>query len=67
VQWQAWLRHTRPTTPTIQEIIAADQRRLMIQERARQLDEEWAVVRRQAPHLLTTPVMYISLTCVFLQ
>ncbi|KAI8583916.1 hypothetical protein K450DRAFT_220579 [Umbelopsis ramanniana AG] len=42
VQWQAWLRHTRPTTPTIQEIIAADQRRLMIQERARQLDEEWA-------------------------
>ncbi|KAH8551856.1 hypothetical protein BGW37DRAFT_314927 [Umbelopsis sp. PMI_123] len=42
VQWQAWLRHTRPTSPTIQEIIAADKRRLMIQERARQLDDDWA-------------------------
>ncbi|CAM0138671.1 hypothetical protein VKS41_008402 [Umbelopsis sp. WA50703] len=41
VQWQAWLRHTRPTTPTIREIIEADKKRQLIIERARQLDEEW--------------------------
>lgn len=41
VQWQAWLRHTRPTTPTIAEIIAADKKRLLIIERAKKLDEEW--------------------------
>lgn len=62
MQWQAWLRHTRPTTPTIQEIIAADQRRLMIQERARQLDEEWATVRRQATYDIYD--VYFSNTCI---
>ncbi|CAO3667702.1 unnamed protein product [Umbelopsis vinacea] len=41
VQWQAWLRHTRPTTPTIAEIIEADKKRLLVIERAKHLDEEW--------------------------
>lgn len=45
VQWQAWLRHTRPTTPTIAEIIAADKKRLLIIERAKKLDEEWEQVQ----------------------
>jgi hypothetical protein len=59
VQWQAWLRHTRPTSPTIQEIIAADKRRLMIQERARQLDDDWAKVWKMGLHFLRQ-ILYLT-------
>ncbi|KAI8060919.1 hypothetical protein BC940DRAFT_245822 [Gongronella butleri] len=41
VQWQAWLRHTRPVAPTIPELVREAQRRALIQQRAKQLDQEW--------------------------
>ncbi|KAI8098663.1 uncharacterized protein BX664DRAFT_381348 [Halteromyces radiatus] len=41
VQWQAWLRHTRTEAPSLQELVQEQRRRLIIQERAKKLDEEW--------------------------
>ncbi|RUS34326.1 hypothetical protein BC938DRAFT_481200 [Jimgerdemannia flammicorona] len=42
VQWQAWLRHTRPDPPTIDELIAANHKRELIIQRAKELDRQWA-------------------------
>ncbi|ORZ16285.1 hypothetical protein BCR42DRAFT_414728 [Absidia repens] len=42
VQWQAWLRHTRFEAPSIPELIQEQRRRLIIQERAKKVDQEWA-------------------------
>ncbi|KAF7729839.1 hypothetical protein EC973_003573 [Apophysomyces ossiformis] len=41
VQWQSWLRHTRFEAPTIQDLIADERRKALIQERAHRLDIEW--------------------------
>ncbi|SAM03979.1 hypothetical protein [Absidia glauca] len=41
VQWQAWLRHTRFEAPSIPELVQEQRRRMIIQERAKKLDQEW--------------------------
>ncbi|KAI9483594.1 MAG: hypothetical protein EXX96DRAFT_148818 [Benjaminiella poitrasii] len=40
VQWQSWLRHTRNTPPTLEELALEERRRAIIQGRARALEEE---------------------------
>ncbi|ORX56440.1 hypothetical protein DM01DRAFT_1366805 [Hesseltinella vesiculosa] len=47
VQWQAWLRHTRPVAPTTQELIREVQRRNLIQQRAKQLEQDWQQRKQQ--------------------
>ncbi|KAI8326956.1 hypothetical protein EDC96DRAFT_544852 [Choanephora cucurbitarum] len=41
VQWQAWLRHTRNTVPTMEELVLDEKRKALIQGRAKALDQEW--------------------------
>jgi hypothetical protein len=45
VQWAAWLRHTRPHPPTLEEIHSDELKRLEIIQRAKILDEKWALDR----------------------
>ncbi|EGF78037.1 hypothetical protein BATDEDRAFT_91193 [Batrachochytrium dendrobatidis JAM81] len=40
IQWQAWLRHTRETAPTVQELQDEIARRLYIQKRALEIQEQ---------------------------
>ncbi|CAG8574491.1 13569_t:CDS:2 [Ambispora gerdemannii] len=47
VQWQSWLRHTRFDPPTIEELKIANQKREIIIERAKRLDQEWNERKRQ--------------------
>ncbi|KAL0085480.1 hypothetical protein J3Q64DRAFT_1743795 [Phycomyces blakesleeanus] len=42
VQWHAWLRHTRPTPPSIQELVMEERRKAIVQGRAKKLDDAWA-------------------------
>lgn len=41
MQWQAWLRHTRFEAPSVPELVQEQRRRMIIQERAKKLDQEW--------------------------
>ncbi|KAI8971090.1 hypothetical protein BDB01DRAFT_812239 [Pilobolus umbonatus] len=41
VQWQAWLRHTRYVPPTIEELIQEERRKMLIQHRAKVIEEDW--------------------------
>ena len=47
VAWRSWMAHRRPDPPTMQELLAEDQRRLMIQDRARQLDLAWVTRKKE--------------------
>lgn len=46
VQWVSWLRHTRNVAPTINDLIQDDRRRVMVQSRAKALDQQWAKVKK---------------------
>ncbi|KAK3815137.1 MAG: hypothetical protein J3Q66DRAFT_205372 [Benniella sp.] len=41
VQWQAWLRNTRHTPPTMEEIQRDEARKLLTMTRAKVLDQAW--------------------------
>lgn len=53
VQWRSWLSHTRLEPPTLEEIMADLQRQALVQQRAKQLDEQW----RKVWHLIVTSVI----------
>ncbi|ODQ81539.1 hypothetical protein BABINDRAFT_159815 [Babjeviella inositovora NRRL Y-12698] len=40
-QWMQWLRHMRKEHPTLEELIADEQRQIRIKVLARQADERW--------------------------
>ncbi|KAI9193039.1 uncharacterized protein BJ171DRAFT_535092 [Polychytrium aggregatum] len=47
VQWQAWMRHTRPAEPTIQELIASEEQKQRTLQLAHELDRQWDEQRAQ--------------------
>jgi NADH dehydrogenase [ubiquinone] 1 alpha subcomplex assembly factor 2 len=72
VQWQAWLRHTRFEAPSIPELVQEQRRRLIIQERAKNLEQEWAQrklqmqeTQREAARLKEQGKHNTILTCCF--
>ncbi|KAI3661758.1 hypothetical protein MP638_003766 [Amoeboaphelidium occidentale] len=58
VQWRSWLSHTRLEPPTLEEIMADLQRQALVQQRAKQLDEQW---RKRKEELLQTQPEYKKL------
>ncbi|RKP39664.1 hypothetical protein BJ085DRAFT_37246 [Dimargaris cristalligena] len=55
VQWQSWLRHTRFDPPSVEEIAKADARRELIQQRAKEIDREWAKAKPIVNQLPPSP------------
>ncbi|TPX51087.1 hypothetical protein SeMB42_g01035 [Synchytrium endobioticum] len=58
VQWQAWLRHTRPSAPTLEELQKHEIQKQIMAERARMADEGWkqelaALRKSQNPETIT--------------
>ncbi|XP_028380451.1 NADH dehydrogenase [ubiquinone] 1 alpha subcomplex assembly factor 2 [Phyllostomus discolor] len=55
-EWEAWIRRTRKTPPTMEEILKNEKYREEIQRKSKDLDEQEKLLSKESSELLAPPV-----------